>query len=158
MFKIGDTVFNKNRNAMYTLDAADIIRFAGEELLKVGVGAINIETNEKFIIKDIFEDGYSWWVADKFITNRLLWGTGRFGNLYPVSSVKLWLPEENEWCWFFDNENDTPLLSPFYCMDNNKFASVLSLYETEDDGETVRSIEKYLWDYCLPFTGKILSK
>lgn len=73
MFKIGDTVFNKNRNAVYTLDAADIIRFADEELLKVGMGAINIETNEKFIIKDIFEDGYSWWVADKFTANKLLW-------------------------------------------------------------------------------------
>lgn len=89
------------------------------------------------------------------LTHSDFYGVGRKSSKY-FEDIELWKPKNGEWCWFWDNTNDIPLLSPLCSiLEYEIFGSLLSLSETEDDGERITHHEKYIWKNCQPFIGKV---
>jgi len=60
--------------------------------------------------------------------------------LVDISSIKLWEPQPDEWCWFWDDVDDSALVLEKYIDLTNT-----GLYKT--DG--------YNWGKCEPFIGEL---
>ena len=70
---------------------------------KIGNWAISND-GEVFQVKDIFRDGYTWYITSQKLEPRSLWDTGLYGDMYPIDSCAVWQPKEDEWCVFWDND------------------------------------------------------
>ena len=59
-------------------------------------------------------------------------------NSYYAEECVLWQPKQGEWCWFWNEYDDTPTLSRFLCM-----------YSDDENGLPNG------FDFCEPFIGQL---
>lgn len=70
-------------------------------------------------------------------------------NRFLESECSLWIPKDDEPCWFYQNIGNTPILGDYLGrMENNSYLASIS------NGKGKFRLK--IFKYCKPFTGKIL--
>ena len=64
--------------------------------------------------------------------------------------IKLWEPKPNEWCWFWNNDNQ-PFLAQFEEMDDDQYVTKQGLHGSYAD----LSDATFSFRFCEPFIGQL---
>ena len=103
-----------------------------EPKFKVGDWVVN-KTSKQRIVKKI----------TSIYSDTVTVGNTEVGiNVMLINDLELWQPQLGEWCWFWDSDNFPPKLRQF------KRLILSNKYKYE-------SCQKFTYDYCEPFLGKL---
>lgn len=106
-------------------------------MFKVGDWVEVITTNQPRTIKQV--------VQVSSIQDTVTISDGTNIGIILRSDLKLWIPESNEWCWFYDNFNN-PFIGQFVKRDGDNYAYL-----------HIGNNQVYSAYRCKPFIGKLPS-
>lgn len=70
---------------------------------------------------------------------------------FSIGECKLWKPLKNEYCWFRDDIDDTPIFSKFMHMTRDEVNEEIMWYYAENGDE----FNKKYYKICQPFLGRL---